>query len=197
MAIVNRIQRLFRADVHAVLDIIEEPEAILKQAIREMQEALDRKRARLARNQNKLRTLKASEAYLKEEIGKIHQDLELCLKEGSEEVVRKTVGRKLGFQKSLTVIQQKVSTWETLCEQQIQEIDLQQSQLESIIGKAKMFVHTARQDLPFSVAESILAAADQSAAPSYPGTMPAHVSEEEIELEWIRLRESFREGGAA
>ncbi len=35
MAIVNRIRRLFHADVHAVLDIIEEPEAILKQAIRE------------------------------------------------------------------------------------------------------------------------------------------------------------------
>ena len=33
MAIANRITRLFRADVHAVLDIIEEPEAILKQSI--------------------------------------------------------------------------------------------------------------------------------------------------------------------
>ena len=61
MAIVNRIRRLFRADVHAVLDIIEEPEAILKQAIREMQEALDWKRARLARDQRNLASLKESE----------------------------------------------------------------------------------------------------------------------------------------
>ncbi|MEE8161016.1 MAG: PspA/IM30 family protein [Acidobacteriota bacterium] len=54
MAITNRIRRLFHADVNAVLDIIEEPEAILKQAIREMQEALDLKRPRLARDQKHL-----------------------------------------------------------------------------------------------------------------------------------------------
>ena len=36
MALINRISRLFQADFHAVLDQIEEPEQILKQAIRDM-----------------------------------------------------------------------------------------------------------------------------------------------------------------
>jgi hypothetical protein len=91
----TKIRRLFRADVHAVLDIIEEPEAILKQAIREMQEALDLKRARLARDQRNLASLKESEAYSTEQLAKIQKDLKLCLKEGSEELSHKTVGRKL------------------------------------------------------------------------------------------------------
>ena len=43
MPILNRVKRLFQADVHAILDAIEEPEAVLKQAIREMQENLDQK----------------------------------------------------------------------------------------------------------------------------------------------------------
>ena len=38
MALVNRISRLFRADFHAVLDQIEEPDLLLRQAIREMQD---------------------------------------------------------------------------------------------------------------------------------------------------------------
>jgi len=40
MALINRISRLFKADFHAVLDHIEEPEALLKQAIRDMEDDL-------------------------------------------------------------------------------------------------------------------------------------------------------------
>ena len=40
MALINRISRLFKADFHAVLDQIEEPEQLLKQAIREMEDDL-------------------------------------------------------------------------------------------------------------------------------------------------------------
>ena len=40
MALINRISRLFKADFHAVLDQIEEPEALLKQAIRDMEDDL-------------------------------------------------------------------------------------------------------------------------------------------------------------
>ena len=34
MAIVTRLTRLFRADAHAVLDRLEEPEVLLRQAVR-------------------------------------------------------------------------------------------------------------------------------------------------------------------
>jgi phage shock protein A len=40
MALINRVSRLFTADLHAVLDRIEEPDALLRQAIREMEEDL-------------------------------------------------------------------------------------------------------------------------------------------------------------
>ncbi len=40
MALIHRISRLLTADVHAVLDRIEEPAALLRQALREMEEEL-------------------------------------------------------------------------------------------------------------------------------------------------------------
>ena len=40
MALLNRISQLFTADFHALLDRIEDPETLLKQAVREMEEAL-------------------------------------------------------------------------------------------------------------------------------------------------------------
>ena len=49
MPIINRISRLFTADLHAVLDRIEEPEALLKQAIREMEEEAAASEQRIGR----------------------------------------------------------------------------------------------------------------------------------------------------
>ncbi len=46
MALVTRLTRLFQADFHAVLDRIEEPELQLRQAVREMQFALEQDRQR-------------------------------------------------------------------------------------------------------------------------------------------------------
>ena len=40
MALITRVSRLFQADFHAVLDRIEDPEALLRQAVREMEEEL-------------------------------------------------------------------------------------------------------------------------------------------------------------
>ncbi|ETW92791.1 MAG: hypothetical protein ETSY1_42105 [Candidatus Entotheonella factor] len=37
MTLMMRITRLFKADMHGLLDLLEEPEAVLKQAIRDMQ----------------------------------------------------------------------------------------------------------------------------------------------------------------
>ncbi len=195
MAIANRLTRLFRADVHAVLDIIEEPEAILKQSIREMQEALDLKRARLARDQKTSHALDGTRSYLKEQLSKVQKDLRLCLKEKNEELARKIVGRKLAYEKHVSAVEQRSSNLARALEQQILEIELQQGQLESIVEKAKMFVPTAEDDSPFSIAESILSTAD--AGRGYTGSGGMKVSEEEVELEWLRLRDGFVEGGAS
>ena len=40
MALINRVTQLFKADFHAVLDRIEEPEQLLRQSIRDMEDVL-------------------------------------------------------------------------------------------------------------------------------------------------------------
>ena len=48
MAMMNRLTRLFQADFHAVLDRIEEPDALLHQALRDMEDALARDEHRVS-----------------------------------------------------------------------------------------------------------------------------------------------------
>ena len=95
MALINRMSRLFTADVHAVLDRIEEPDVLLKQAIREMEEELARgeqalrqlvhERERLADRQRKLKAAQAEFAG----------QLDVCFAEGNDELARKTLKRRL------------------------------------------------------------------------------------------------------
>jgi len=40
MALMTRITHLFKADMHAIIDSIEEPSSVLKQAIREMEDLI-------------------------------------------------------------------------------------------------------------------------------------------------------------
>ena len=57
MALIARVSRLFRADVNAVLDRMEEPEVLLRQALRDMQEALAQDQQVLAKMEKELKQL--------------------------------------------------------------------------------------------------------------------------------------------
>ncbi len=57
MALITRVSRLFQADFHAVLDRIEEPDVLLRQAVREMEEELARDEQRSKLLQHELRQL--------------------------------------------------------------------------------------------------------------------------------------------
>ena len=95
MALINRISRLFTADVHAVLDRIEEPDALLKHAIREMEDEL-------ARGELNLRQLTVQRDELAERQRKVQavfaaltEQLDVCFKEGNDELARKVLKRRL------------------------------------------------------------------------------------------------------
>ncbi len=47
MAILARIIKIFKADIHGVMDRLENRELLLKQHLREMEEILNRKEAKL------------------------------------------------------------------------------------------------------------------------------------------------------
>ncbi len=182
MALINRIQRLLRADIHAILDTVEEPEAVLKQAIREMQEALDVKRACWDRRQRILAALAAHEQSLQCDLEKAEEDLRLSLDEAGEELARKTLARKLALKKRLKSAQARAAALTETCRQQEQEIAAQQAHLDGVIEKARGFVQITPEDSPAAVADSILGF--HGATGSRPGEVPA----DELELEWLRLK---------
>jgi len=105
MALINRISRLFQADMHAVLDRMEEPEALLKQAVREMTE-------NIANEEQQDKLMHKEQEQLGERLKDIDQalartedELDVCFASEKDDLARSLIKRKLEtqlFSKALT-----------------------------------------------------------------------------------------------
>ncbi|UHD14491.1 PspA/IM30 family protein [Thiocapsa bogorovii] len=100
MTLVTRMSRLLRADVNAILDRIEEPAALLRQAVSDMEEALTRDEQRTRRleseQQGQTRRLTDLERTLRE----IDEQLDLCFGSNREDLARSLIRRRLEAEQS-------------------------------------------------------------------------------------------------
>ena len=95
MALINRMSRLFTADVHAVLDRIEEPDALLRQAIREMEEALERADDEVRMLEQECAALVHRQRKVESQLAELGEQLDISFGAGNEELARRLVKRKL------------------------------------------------------------------------------------------------------
>jgi phage shock protein A len=95
MALINRMSRLFTADVHAVLDRIEEPDVLLKHAIREMDEELARSEQRARQLEHERETLADRHRKVQAALAELGAQLDVCFANGNDELARKVLKRKL------------------------------------------------------------------------------------------------------
>ena len=95
MALINRMSRLFTADVHAVLDRIEEPDVLLKHAVREMEEELARSEQRVRALTHEHETLGERQRKTGACLAELNQQLDVCFESSNEELARKVLKRRL------------------------------------------------------------------------------------------------------
>ena len=95
MALINRVTRLFKADFHAVLDRIEEPEQVLRQAVREMDEELANEEQRIQALTQEQEGLRQRKQELDRKASEIDEELDLCFAKQKDDLARSLVRRKL------------------------------------------------------------------------------------------------------
>jgi len=95
MALIGRISRLFTADVHAVLDQLEEPKLVLRQAIREMEEELVRQQQLRQRLATELEAASARIAGSDERVTDLDGKLDISFANGNDAIARKLTRKKL------------------------------------------------------------------------------------------------------
>ena len=95
MTILTRVSRLFRADFHAVLDNIEEPDVLLRHAVREMEEALEADNERSASLVQEIKQLDKKILSTQALIEQFSEEVDLCFAADNTQLARNLVRRKL------------------------------------------------------------------------------------------------------
>ena len=139
MALINRISRLFKADFNAVLDQIEEPEALLKQAIRDMEDDLASTEQRIKLCVHDQEALSQRRGEMKSSIADYEAQLDLCFESGKDELARNIIRKKLETARLLKRLDAKhAANADTLKEQQA-TLEQNSATLESLRQKAELF----------------------------------------------------------
>ncbi len=95
MTLMTRMTRLLKADVHAVLDALEEPLALLKQAVREMEDTVGRDRAVLAASRTREQSARTALEAIAQARAQLARELSMCLDAQREALARTVVRQQL------------------------------------------------------------------------------------------------------
>jgi len=138
MALITRISRLFRADLHAVLDRIEEPDLLLRQAVREMEEALSRDEQRVKTLMTEQSQLTARRNDIEQSLRELEDELDVCFASDKEDLARAIVKRKLEAERFVKLLARKRETLnQTLAELQTR-LDENRGRLDAMRQKADL-----------------------------------------------------------
>jgi phage shock protein A len=132
---------MFQADFHAVLDRIEEPDLQLRQAVREMQFALDQDQQRLKLLQHETTQVDRASADAAANLKNFDEELDICLVAKKDDLARDLIRRKLTVKKQLQALQQKSVSIESQRQALDRQIDEQNQQLTSMKQKLELLVN--------------------------------------------------------
>ncbi|MCG6917263.1 MAG: PspA/IM30 family protein [Deltaproteobacteria bacterium] len=183
MGIMTRFMRLCKADIHGVMDQLEDKGLLLKQYLRDMEEELSQKEARLRKLVVSRDKLQQDCDKYSGECEKLDADIESALKKGKDDIARLLI-KKL---KPMTAHREELARHIQNLGKEITQyhglIEEQRLQYEQLELRAKQYFHREeREKWERAIASTI---------PSPPSGEP---SEEEVELELLKRKEAVKGG---
>jgi phage shock protein A len=145
MALITRISRLFKADFHAVLDQIEEPDLLLRQAIREMEDDLAAREQRMRIALHEQEELRARKHDLSQSLTELDEELDLCFRSGKDDLAWNLVRRKLEAQRLVRHLASRETGIDKYLGEQRTMLDEHRMTLEGLRQKAEIFNRRTRE----------------------------------------------------
>lgn len=146
MALITRVSRLFRADVNAVLERMEEPALLLRQAVRDMEEALDRDEQRARLLALELQQIAARQGELAAALSATAEELDLCFDTGNEALARVLLRRKLETERLVQFLNRRHEELRGAAHVLQRRIEENRARLESMRQKAELLAAEENDD---------------------------------------------------
>ena len=186
MAIMTRMFRLFKADMHGVMDQLEDKGLLIKQYLREMETSLHQKNARFEQLKKSCRQIERDMDLRKEEMKKLEKDLDLAVGKEKDDIARMLIRKRKSLESTGSHLKQQLDllTEEHLKLEEV--INAQRLQYDQFKIKADAYFRQAK-DYAEDEGPMDMNGLDRINTPS----------EEEIELELLQRKEALSQGGAS
>jgi len=179
MTLMMRITRLFKADMHGLLDLLEEPEAVLKQAVRDMESEIGQGQQTLAERRQREARLRRASTQLESSIHAYEAQIDIAFEAQNDDLARTFIRKKLEAENRLQATARAIADRAAETDAMQNRLRDQQAQLDAIIAK-----------MPLSAGEP-----SDTEAPVGPGVPSSGVAEEDVEAAFLREKRKRAEGG--
>lgn len=186
MTVLSRMLRLCKADLHGVMDQIEDKGLLLKQYLREMECALKEKQARRMELTRAGRQLQGDLDRHQAELEKLEADLALALRKEKDDIARMLIRKRRLLQSGCDAMARQMRR---IAEEEAQLAEIlsrQEIQYREMKARAAEYGRWSEQR-PFSDA------AEETGGPGF----SAHPTDEEIEIELLQRKDAMKQGGEA
>ena len=180
MGIASRIVNIFKADIHGVMDQLEDRTLLLKQYLRDMEKALNQKEADIAGKIARRNQIQREHDKYQDQYQSLDNDLTVAVQKGKDDIARMLIRKT----KPLVGLRDELGTQLTTLDDELAQLKahlshqrLQYEQLK--IRSTEYFSRTERlgrkNDVQAIIADKI----------------GGELSEEEIELELLKRKEQL------
>ena len=176
MTLITRITRLFKADLHGILDGLEEPEEVIKQAIRDMEEDIAIPERRLEELHASLQRLEREAQEITAAMQEIEQHIDTCFAAANESLAKNLIRQRLEMARSAKGIARAQEETRAQSDELATRIATHKAQLASVVQKLRAYEETA-------------------ASPCAPLQSGSVITDDEVEVAF--LEEKRRRSGAA
>jgi len=183
MGIMTRFTRLCKADIHGVMDQIENKELILKQCLREMEESIGKKQGKLKQLEAAFDQVRNETQQLKREVDKIEQDLKTAIEKEKDDIARLLIKKRMKTNQHMDASGRHAETIEKQIKMLNENIEAQKHQYAEMQLRSESWLQKA-EHLKW----------EESTSRIIPETAWHSISDEEVELELIKRKDAIKGG---
>ena len=180
MGIITRVVKIFKADIHGVMDQFEDQGLLLKQYLRDMEEALNQKEAKLARKIALRNQAQKEHDKYDQQYHTLDHDLTVAVQRGKDNIARMLIRKTKPLGSLCDELAGQVATLDEEISQFKEHLSEQRLQYEQLkIRSAEYFHRTEMQGQEKDMLNII------------PNNLSGKLSEDEIELELLKRKEAL------
>ncbi|MEJ2101683.1 MAG: PspA/IM30 family protein [Desulfobacterales bacterium] len=183
MPILSRIIQLFKADIHGVMDQLEDQGLLLKQHLRDMEESLAEKEMKFKKMRSAMDQAQLGYQKGQKETGSLEQDLQVAIKKDRDNIARMLIKKLKPLSRLQSERRNHIDRMNHEIDQFKAYIEQQRIQYEQLRQKATEFFYRKEKQKW----EPLWPASDS-------GLRLHELSEEEVELELLQRKEELKGG---